>query len=421
MTVTLTNSEIERLEKDKASHLKTADNMVSGAERQKRDMNATEKQMFDSAMSAVHDLDRRIAKAKGSAKPAFSDSGTASRRAFINSQPRDLHLPQFAKPEGGFGTVSTPILPNRFSRDYRDAFHAWLGKTGPMNAALYEGSNAAGGYAVPIVVDDQIVPLAPQDSAVRRLAEVIPTKSDIKFAQITVRTPVSAVAETTAFPTASPTLGGFTLSAFLAGVEVPVSLEFAQDVTLFNSFVLQDVVSAFLEYEEGLFISGTGSGQAQGLIGNVSGSVTEEPDGNGNLVSIQGTLDILGTVKEKYHAGASWLMQRATSLIIRKAQVGSNLYEPVFRRENGVDLLHGYPCEYSSQMATAARGAAPILFGDFRAGYVVGDRGGSALFVKVLDQIAAAAAGEINLMFYRRTDGRVRRSEALAQYNIAAS
>jgi HK97 family phage major capsid protein len=61
------------------------------------------------------------------------------------------------------------------------------------------------------------------------------------------------------------------------------------------------------------------------------------------------------------------------------------------------------------------------LFGDFRASYVVGDRGGSALFVKVLDQIAAAAAGEINLMFYRRTDGRVRRSEALAQYNIAAS
>ena len=53
MTVTLTNSEIERLEKDKAHHLKTADNMVSGAERQKRDMNATEKQMFDSAMSAV--------------------------------------------------------------------------------------------------------------------------------------------------------------------------------------------------------------------------------------------------------------------------------------------------------------------------------------------------------------------------------
>jgi HK97 family phage major capsid protein len=419
MTVTLTNSEIERLEKDKAHHLKTADNMVSGAERQKRDMNATEKQMFDSAMSAVHHLDQRIAKAKGSAKPAFSDSDTAARRAFINSQPRDLHLPQFTKPEG-FGSVGTPILPNRFSRDYRDAFHGWLGR-GPMNAALYEGSSGMGGYAIPITVSDQIVPLAPQDSAVRRLAEVIPTKSDIKFAQINVRTPVSAVAETTAFPTASPSLGGFTLSAFLAGVEVPVSLEFAQDVTLFNSFVLQDVVSAFLEYEEGLFISGTGSGQAQGLIGNVSGSVTEEPDGNGNLVSIQGTLDILGTIKQTYHNNASWLMQRATSLIIRKAQVGSNLFEPVFRRENGVDLLHGYPCEYSSQMATAARGAAPILFGDFRAAYVVGDRGGSALFVKVLDQIAAAAAGEINLMFYRRTDGKVRRGEALAQYNISAS
>ena len=71
-------------------------------------------------------------------------------------------------------------------------------------------------------------------------------------------------------------------------------------------------------------------------------------------------------------------MARATSLIIRKAQVVT-VYEPVFRRENGVDLLHGYPIAYSSQMPTAARGAAPILFGDFRKGYIIGDRGGSAL------------------------------------------
>jgi HK97 family phage major capsid protein len=419
MTTTLTNSEVERLEKDRAQHLKTADNLVSGAERRKRDMNATEKQMFDSSMRAVEDLNQRITRAKGSAKPVFASRGTAEIRAWIDKQPRDKGL-SLAKPEGGFG-MSTPILPNRLSRDYHDAFFGLFG-AGPTNAALYEGSSPAGGYAIPIVVNDQVIPLAPQDSAVRRLATVIPTKSDIKFAQINVRTPgTAAVAETTSFPTGSPTLGGFTLSAYMAGVEVPVSMEFAQDVTLFNSFVLQDVTSAFLEYEESLFLLGSGSGQAQGLIGNVGGSVTEEPDGNGNAISIQGTLDILGQVKATYHDNASWLMSRASSLLIRKAQVGSNLYEPVFRRENGVDLLHGYPIEYSSQMPSASRGNAPILFGDFRAGIVIGDRGGSALFVKVQDQMALAAAGEINLFFYRRTDSRIRRSEALAQYNIAAS
>lgn len=122
-------------------------------------------------------------------------------------------------------------------------------------------------------------------------------------------------------------------------------------------------------------------------------------------------------------AKAYFLMQRATSLIIRKAQVSASpaLFEPVFRRENGVDLLHGYPVAYSSQMSTAARGATPILFGHFPKGYIIGDRGGSALFVKTLDQVSLAQQGEINLLFYRRSDGRVRRSEAIQQYNIAAS
>jgi HK97 family phage major capsid protein len=197
-------------------------------------------------------------------------------------------------------------------------------------------------------------------------------------------------------------------------------LAFAEDVSLFRTFCLEDAVSGFLEYEEALFVTGSGSGQAQGLIGNVGAGVTEEPDSNGNLISIQGTLDLIGTLKARYDSNASWLMQKATSLIIRKAQAGANLFEPVFRRENGVDLLHGYPIAYSSAMPTAARGAAPILFGDFKLGYIIGDRGGPALVLKVLDQ-TNIMQGLIDLLFYRRTDGRVRRSEALQQYNVAAS
>jgi HK97 family phage major capsid protein len=139
-------------------------------------------------------------------------------------------------------------------------------------------------------------------------------------------------------------------------------------------------------------------------------------------VSIAATLSILGTLKATYHKNASWLMQRETSLIIRAAQVGTNLYEPVFRRENGVDLLHGYPCEYSSSMPTAARGATPVLFGDFRRGFLIADRGGSALIIKVIEQdVALAQQGVLVLLGYRRTDSRVMRSEAIQALTIAAS
>lgn len=113
-------------------------------------------------------------------------------------------------------------------------------------------------------------------------------------------------------------------------------------------------------------------------------------------------------------------MARGTSTGIRKAQVQSNLFEPAWTRSNGQDYLFGYPVEYSSSMPAAARGNAPLLFGDFKRGYIIGDRGGAGINVKVLDQ-PLASAGQLQLLTYRRTDGRVRRSEAIQQYNVTAS
>ena len=42
------------------------------------------------------------------------------------------------------------------SADYPDAFYSYVASAGRnMSAALYEGSESAGGYAVPVTVDDQ--------------------------------------------------------------------------------------------------------------------------------------------------------------------------------------------------------------------------------------------------------------------------
>ena len=166
-----------------------------------------------------------------------------------------------------------------------------------------------------------------------------------------------------------------------------MSVELAQDAEYFRALRsgrYGNKVS--LEYEEPLFISGTGSGHAfKACLATWARASQRSRTSNGNLVSIAATLSVLGALKSSYHKNATWLMTRATSLIIRTAQVGAGLYEPVFRRENGIDFLHGYPCEYSVSMSTAARGATPVLFGDFRKGYVIGDRGGSALIIKVVE------------------------------------
>ncbi len=63
-----------------------------------------------------------------------------------------------------------------------------------------------------------------------------------------------------------------------------------------------------------------------------------------------------------------------------------------------------------------------MLFGDFAKGYLIGERGGSALRIKVLDQDSTLALnGQIAILGWLRADGRVRRSEAIQGYTVAAS
>jgi HK97 family phage major capsid protein len=124
------------------------------------------------------------------------------------------------------------------------------------------------------------------------------------------------------------------------------------------------------------------------------------------------TFDVLGKLNAAYHPGASWLMSRATGAAIRKAQMASNLFAPVWTRENGQDFLHGYPVTFDAYVPAIAAGATPVLFGNFKQGYLIGDRGGSGINVKLLDQ-PKATEGQLILLAYRRTDGRVRRSEAI--------
>jgi HK97 family phage major capsid protein len=209
------------------------------------------------------------------------------------------------------------------------------------------------------------------------------------------------------------TLEQFTLSAFMIGAVSTASWELLQDIPLFQSTVIDDLLVSQAVYEEGLFATGTGTGQPQGLLGNTGTGVTAAvADSAGNLLSIQSTFDVMGYLNAVYHPGAAWLMSRATSVELRKAQMQSNLFAPVFTRDGNQDYLHGYPVEYSSSMPSVAAGNTPVLFGDFKRGYIIGERGGAGINVKLLDQ-PLATAGQLQILSYRRVDGRVRRSEAI--------
>lgn len=310
-----------------------------------------------------------------------------------------------------------------FAADYNDAYATWIRSGGKkMEAALYEGSNVAGGFAVPTITDGQVVPLAPQEMAVRRIARVIPTTNDLKvpvkatFGTAAIKSESGASSNT--FTDSDPTISQFELTSFMVGRQTSASWELLQDVAQFSAFIVEDLVLSLQLYEESQFINGTGSGEPQGLIGNTGAGVTGVANTGSDL--LDSTYDVQASLNAAYHGNASFLMARSTGVALRKAQKQANLFEPVFTRSGGQDYLHGYPVNYSASMPTMAASATPVLFGDFNAGYIIGDRGGAGISIKFLDQIRAVS-GQLVLLAYRRTDGRVRRSEAIQAITIAAS
>ena len=293
--------------------LNKAQSIVSAAETAKRPLTDNEQMEIDTAMLAVQTLNPRIAEIEKNNTVTKMLGTTGGRSVLLIDGARR------------FQQNKTVTL----SADYPDAFFSYIQSGGKrMDAALYEGAEGAGGYAVPITVSDQIVPLAPNEMSVRRLAQVIPTAMDIKIPQKSAFGQASAKAENSAFTEIDPTLSQITLSAYMAGIQEVVSWELAQDVPAFQAFAVDDMILAQQMYEENLYVNGTGSGQAQGLIGNVGAGVTEEPDSNGNLVSVNGTLDLIGKLNAIYHPNASWLMNRTTSIILRKARFRPICFSP---------------------------------------------------------------------------------------------
>jgi len=415
--------------------LNKAESIMKASSDAGREMTAAENSDFQMAMNAVKALSPKIA---------------ASEK--VNT------LSQFFSREGNLlmnSGLASPGSRNQtpMSEDYTNAFMAFLRSGGKqasdtlsegfdplfggfalpslpgVSAALYEGSGAAGGFATTAPTDPNIIPLAVQDLGVRSLARVITTTNDLKLPSQSTFGAAGIKAEsgaaTNLFTESDPTLAQITLSAYMMGLTHTVSWEALQDIGIFQTFCLSDLLSAVAIAEDGFFVSGTGTNQPQGLIGN-TGTGTAAPylwETTGAYL-LNATDDILGTLKGSYFPNAAWLMSRATAVAIRKAQRQANLFAASWTREGGRDFLHGFPVSYSAAMpalptATSA-GVVPIIFGSFQDGYVIGQRGGGGTFVKILDQVNALA-GQTVLLGYQRVDGRVRRSEALQSITISHS
>src|SRR5580698_6517004 len=393
----------------KAQHaevINAADTIVKMAERQKRNLTSAEHEKVNGHLVHADRLKTQI-QVEGTDRIAK----VKALRAQIPSEP--MYVNQLED-------RGERLIPARLSREYHRAFYGRLGG-GPIDAALYEGAAGDGGYAVPITVDSFIAPLAPTASDIRSIATVIETTKNVLLPTTapTGLPTTTQTAELAAFAQSTPSLGQTEVQAYLNALLAPVSLELAEDVPGLEAWMRTVVEAALLEQEDALFISGSGSNEIQGVIGNCGSGITAEPDGGSNAVSYAGLSALMGAVKAKYLAGSSWLMSQSTAIVVRAALAYSGATFEWTRDASG-DRLFGFPVKYSASMPAAARGNAPVLFGNWKMGYVVADRGGPAVRLKILDQMFGVN-GTLYWLLSRRTDARIWVQEAIQQYNVAAS
>lgn len=188
------------------------------------------------------------------------------------------------------------------------------------------------------------------------------------------------------------------------------------DDSAFNveAWITRKVQQRFGKLEGTGFVSGNGVTQPEGILTNAD--IAEVKSGDANLLTPDGVISLYYALPEPYAANGTWIMRRATVKAIRlfKDQNGQYLWQPALSASSPSTIL-GQPYREAIDMPAVAAGTYPVVFGDFRAAYVIVDRQG----VRVLrDPFSAKPMVE----FYttRRVGGQVVLAEALVKQKVSA-
>lgn len=185
-------------------------------------------------------------------------------------------------------------------------------------------------------------------------------------------------------------------------LEAELSLEFAEQ------FGVAEGLSA---------VSGDAVGEMEGLLTNAAMAYT--PSGDANLITADGMIDLYFAVKDAFARNGAWVLKRGTLGSVRKLKGSDNnyLWMPGLGSALPSSILDR-PYVEAVDMPAIAANAYPVLFGDFRRGYVVIDRVQIAV---TRDPFTQAASGAIRFHARKRVGGQVVNAEAIRKLKIATS
>jgi HK97 family phage major capsid protein len=357
-------------------------------------------------------------------KEGFSDELKAKFAGIRAELNKNEELIQMAAEIGSFKSGLASVgshedaKTGRDSKEYEAAFKQYVmsrGRVVPEILATNMGvaDNTADGVAVPSSFESQIVQLADQDNAARQLSSVTSTAVDVYYPNESATGSAAVTSEGSAYNASNPTLGNKKLGAHKFTQKVLVTEELFQDFNQFQSYVTSRAGRNLAVAEEAKFINGAGTTEPEGYLPFATeGTVTASSTVIDFLTDLN---DTIAALKSQYRKGASWLMNRSTYSTLRKA-VASTSGVPMWPYND--PTLLGFPVSLSDEMPDIAAAAKPILFGNFNAAALIGNRG--SVQIKI-DDISAADSGVVKILAKRRSDQVVLLPEAIKYLQIKSA
>lgn len=294
-------------------------------------------------------------------------------------------------------------------------------------------TGAAGGFAVPQLIDSTVAAKAREAAVMRGLVRVV-TVGSSDWRQLIDKggdtygwvgeTGTRAETSTPGLYEAVPTMG--TLYAY------PRATEESMDDMFFDveGWLADSASASFALGEDVAIISGNGTDKPTGLL-NATPVTTADgaranqvlqyvptgaagafgSDAHANLV------DLRASLRAGYRARASWLMNSMTAAAISKIKTSDGV--PLWSESlvAGVpSMLLGSPVNICESMPDIAANAFPIAFGDFARGYTLVDRHGLRI---TRDEVTTP--GYVKWNIRRRVGGCVTDDDAVKVQKFAAT
>ncbi|MFG6283795.1 phage major capsid protein [Sphingomonas sp. S6] len=293
--------------------------------------------------------------------------------------------------------VERPALDGARVEQADGAFAGFVRTGTVLEMKAYTGvTGDAGGYAVPREVDGEIAKVLKSISPIRAIANVVTVGSAGYRKLITTGgTPSGWAAETAARPeTASPVFAELVPPMGELYANPSASQAMLDDAAFdVEAWLAGEIATEFARAEGAAFVGGTGVNRPKGFL---TAPVSTAKDATRPLGTLQylpsgaaedfGTapderlLDLVHALRAPYRQGASFVMNANTLARIRKFKTadGMPLWQPSLAAGQPATLL-GYPVVEAEDMPDIAANALSIAFGNFQAGYLIAERGETAI------------------------------------------